>query len=64
MPKMKSHSASKKRFRKNAAGKVKRPKAYKQHHAWAKTRKRVRQLGEVSYFEGSNAAVIKRLLPY
>ena len=64
MPKMKTHSASKKRFKKNGAGKIKRSKAYKRHHAWAKSPKQGRALRSGEYFEGANAKNIARLLPY
>ena len=65
MPKMKSHSASKKRFRKNNKGtKIKRAKAFKRHHAWAKTTKQGRQLRSGSYLEGGDKKNIETLLPY
>lgn len=64
MPKMKTHSASKKRFKKNSAGKIKRSKAYKSHHAWAKSTKRGRQLRKGTYFAACDAKNIAKLLPY
>ncbi len=64
MPKMKTHSSSKKRFKKSASGKIKRQKAYKRHHSWAKTTKRVRHLGDAAYFGKADEKHIKRLLPY
>ncbi len=64
MPKMKTHSASKKRFKKNASGKIKRAKAYKRHHSWAKSTKRTRQLGKPAYFESCDQQNIDKLLPY
>ena len=64
MPKMKTHSASKKRFKKNSNGKVKRAKGYKRHHAWAKTSKQGRNLRGTTYLEGSDEKSIKKLLPY
>ena len=42
MPKMKTHSASKKRFRLSASGKVVRRKAFKSHILEKKTAKRKR----------------------
>ena len=42
MPKMKTHSASKKRFRLTAGGKVVRRKAFKSHILEKKTAKRKR----------------------
>jgi len=47
MPKMKTHKASKKRFRVTALGKLKRHKAGKKHLLSHKTGKRKRQLREV-----------------
>ena len=64
MPKMKTHSASKKRFKKNSAGKIKRSKAYKRHHAWAKTNKQNRHLRSGEYLEDANKRNISILLPY
>lgn len=64
MPKMRTHSSSKKRFKKSSSGKIKRKKAYKRHHSWAKTTKQVRHLGEAVYFEGADKKHIEKLLPY
>lgn len=64
MPKTKTHSASKKRFTKNANGKIKRSKGYRRHHAWAKTAKQVRQLRGGTYLEGADALHVRKLLPY
>jgi large subunit ribosomal protein L35 len=44
MPKMKTHKASKKRFRVTASGKLKRAQAGKKHLNGPKTGKRKRQL--------------------
>jgi large subunit ribosomal protein L35 len=44
MPKMKTHKASKKRFRVTASGKLKRSQAGKKHLNSPKTGKRKRQL--------------------
>ena len=64
MPKMKTHSASKKRFKKNSAGKIKRSKAYKRHHAWAKTTKQGRDLRKADYLQGADEKNISKLMPY
>lgn len=61
---MKTHSASKKRFKKNSAGKIKRAKAYKRHHAWAKTSKQGRNLRSGAYLAGGDEKNVKLLLPY
>ncbi len=63
MPKMKTHSASKKRFKKIGTGKIKRSKAYKRHHAWAKSVKQGRNLRGPAFFEGANLKNISKLLP-
>lgn len=44
MPKMKSRSGAKKRFKFTASGKIKRAKAYRSHILTSKTTKRKRQL--------------------
>ncbi len=64
MPKMKTHSASKKRFRKNSNGKIKRSRAYRRHHSWAKAHKQVRKLRKATYLEGANEKNVAELLPY
>jgi len=64
MPKMKTHSASKKRFKKTSKGKIKRSKAFRRHHAWAKTSKQGRQLRGGAYLHAADESNIKRLLPY
>jgi large subunit ribosomal protein L35 len=43
MPKIKTHSSSKKRFKLTGTGRVKRNKAYKSHILTKKTTKRKRQ---------------------
>ena len=64
MPKMKTHSASKKRFKKTASGKIKRSKAFRRHHAWAKNAKKVRSLRSSSYVDETNAHKFAVLMPY
>lgn len=64
MPKMKTHSSSKKRFKKTATGQIKRAKAYRRHHAWAKSSKQVRSLRGVAYVHDSNKDKFAELLPY
>jgi large subunit ribosomal protein L35 len=62
MPKMKSHSGSKKRFKKTASGKIKRARAYRRHHAWAKDAKKNRSLRSAGYVDASQEKKISRLL--
>ena len=64
MPKIKTHSASKKRFKLTATGKVKRSKAGKQHLLNHKSAKRKRGLRSTSLADKTNSATIKRLIPY
>lgn len=64
MPKMKTHTATSKRFKKNKKGKVKHSKAYKRHHAWAKSSKKGRKLRKAAYLQGANRKNISTLLPY
>jgi large subunit ribosomal protein L35 len=64
MPKLKTHSASKKRFNLTATGKVKRSKAYKSHILTKKTTKRTRKLRKSTIASHANAATIKKMIPY
>jgi len=64
MPKIKTHSSSKKRFNLTGAGKVKRNKAYKSHLLTAKTAKRKRNLRKSTLASPANAAIIKKMIPY
>jgi len=64
MPKVKSHSSCKKRFKKNGNGKIKRSKAFRRHHAWAKTHKQVRDLRQGGYVHESQEKKIASLIPY
>lgn len=64
MPKMKSHSSSKKRFRKTASGKLKRAQAFRRHHAWSKSSKQTRQLRNGAYVCEAQEKNILVMLPY
>lgn len=64
MPKMKTHSASKKRFTKNSAGKIKRARAFRRHHAWAKNAKKVRDLRQGTFVHESHMKNLAILMPY
>jgi large subunit ribosomal protein L35 len=64
MPKIKTHSASKKRFNLTGTGKIKRNKAYKSHLLTAKTTKRKRGLRKSTIASSANAAIIKSMIPY
>lgn len=64
MPKLKTHSGAKKRFKLTKTGKIKRMHAYKSHILNKKTRKRKRGLRKATYADVTNSYAIKRLLPY
>lgn len=64
MPKVKTHSASKKRFKLTATGKVKRAKAYKSHILTKKSTKRKRNLRKTTIASDANAATVKTMIPY
>ena len=64
MPKIKTHSASKKRFKVTGTGKIKRAKAYKSHLLTSKTTKRTRNLRKSTLVSAANAKAIKMLIPY
>jgi large subunit ribosomal protein L35 len=64
MPKMKSHSSSKKRFKLTATGKVKRTKMGKNHILTKKSTKRKRALRKGGLVDETQSATVKKMLPY
>lgn len=64
MPKMKTHSASKKRFKLTGTGKIKRAKAFKSHILTKKSSKTKRNLRQTAYVSATQEKTIKKLLPY
>lgn len=64
MPKMKTNRGAAKRFSLTASGKIKRKQAFKSHILTKKTTKRKRQLRKNAYVSDTQAARIKRLIPY
>ncbi len=64
MPKIKTHSGAKKRFKLTKTGKVKYQNANKSHILTKKTAKRKRNLRKISYLDHSNEKAVKSLLPY
>lgn len=62
MPKMKSNRGAAKTFRKTAAGKIKRKKAYKSHILTSKSRKRKRNLRKGTLVSPADALKVKRML--
>ena len=64
MPKIKTHTGAKKRFSVTKNGKIKRAKAYKSHILNKKSTKRKRGLRTATYADKTNAATVKKLIPY
>jgi large subunit ribosomal protein L35 len=64
MPKIKTHSGAKKRFKISKNGKVIRAHANKSHILNKKTTKRKRGLRQTVATDKTNTAQIKRLIPY
>ena len=64
MPKIKTHSGAKKRFKLTKTGKVKRAHAYKSHILTKKDTKRKRGLRQAAYANVTNEAAIKLMIPY
>ena len=64
MPKLKTHSGAKKRFKLTGTGKVKRAHAYKSHILNKKSTKRKRGLRKGTYADVTNEAAIKRMILY
>ncbi|MEG1008877.1 MAG: 50S ribosomal protein L35 [Clostridia bacterium] len=64
MPKMKSHSSSKKRLSATATGKFKKTSANRAHKLSCKSSKRKLSLKGASYTSSAQAKAVKKLLPY
>lgn len=64
MPKIKTHSGAKKRFKLTKTGKVKRAHAFKSHILNKKTTKRKRNLRKTTVADVTNTAAIKKMVPY
>ena len=62
MPKMKTNSGAKKRFKRTATGRIKREKAYKSHILTKKSPKRKRHLGKSTLVDKTDEGRINRLL--
>lgn len=63
MPKMKSNSAAKKRFKKTGSGGFKREKAFKAHILTKKSRKTKRNLRHSTMVSDVDLPKVKHLLP-
>ena len=64
MPKMKTKSGAKKRFRVRGGGSIKRSQAYKRHILTKRTTKNKRQLRGSTGVHSTNVASVKAMLPY
>ena len=64
MPKLKSHSGSKKRFNLTKTGKVKVAKAFKSHILTKKPTKRTRHLRAGGYADETMVSTIRKMIPY
>ena len=64
MPKIKTHSGAKKRFKLTKNGMVKRAHAFKSHILKKKTTKRKRNLRKTVTADVTNVAKIKKMIPY
>jgi large subunit ribosomal protein L35 len=62
MPKMKTHSGAKKRFRTTAKGKIRGRHAFTSHILEKKSPKRKRQLGRPAEISDHDAPRVKKLL--
>lgn len=64
MPKLKTNSGAKKRFKITKGGKVKKANAFKSHLLSSKTTKRTRHLRKSSIVASTEEKKIKRMMPY
>lgn len=64
MPKIKTHSGAKKRFKLTKNGKVKRAHAFKSHILTKKDTKRTRRLRKGVMADKTNVKAIKLMVPY
>lgn len=62
MPKVKTNSAAKKRFKLTASGKIKRKHAFHSHILTKKETKRKRNLVHAGFVEGANMGAVRELL--
>jgi len=64
MPKMKTKSSAKKRFRVRGGGSLKRAMAFKRHILTKKTTKNKRHLRGTAGIHSTNADSVKAMMPY
>jgi len=64
MPKQKTHSSSKKRFKVTGTGKVLYSQAFRRHILSKRPTKRMRHLRHAGVASPANAKIIKTMIPY
>ena len=64
MPKMKTKSGAKKRFRVRGSGSIKRSQAFKRHILTKKSTKTQRQLRGSAAIHSTNMDSVKAMMPY
>ncbi len=64
MPKVKTHSGAKKRFKLTGTGKIKFQHTNKRHRLTQKAHKRKRILRGAAYADSTNVKNVKALIPY
>ncbi|MDP6563994.1 MAG: 50S ribosomal protein L35 [Alphaproteobacteria bacterium] len=64
MPKLKTKSSAKKRFRLTAKGKVRRQQAGKRHGMIKRTTKQIREHRGTKIMSESDSKIIKKFMPY
>lgn len=64
MPKLKTHSAAKKRFKKTASGHFKHKQAHKSHLLTHESSKRKRSLRGTKVVHASDEQSVREMLPY
>ena len=64
MPKLKTKSSAKKRFRFTASGKVKMPQAGKRHGMIKRTNSQIRKLRGTTTMSKQDGKIVKSFMPY
>jgi large subunit ribosomal protein L35 len=64
MPKLKTKSGAKKRFKVTATGKIKCQQAGKRHGMIKRTNKFIRQARGMSVISDADAQIVRKFLPY
>ncbi len=64
MPKMKTKSGAKKRFRLTATGKVRMQQAGKRHGMIKRTQKQIRNQRGTTIMADADAKIVKKYMPY